>query len=97
MQTWQRNNKIMRLRGAIPLLKSLPQDIQDVLGSVKVDELIYQADQLLNAINTVKVKRFTCATCTDTSGLSITHNKRAYGCDICNSWGVTLYNIKGPK
>jgi len=91
----ERNYKIMQLLGILPRLKSLiPDDVFNKLSDADKYMLDVLPDTILNAIHTVKHKKFTCAKCTDVRGKHPTKDKTAYKCDICGDWKSKLYRIK---
>jgi len=87
----QRNWNIMQLRGMAPRMVSLiPDDIKYKHKAVLKKVL----ESLVKDLDKVKVKKFTCAQCTDTTLLHLSKNKRAYCCDLCGNYAAgQLYNL----
>jgi len=90
----QRNWNIGNLRGQLPRLKKIiPADILARLDPQHLAEFLIMADIILQEIEQVKIKRFTCDSCHPHTSRPTT-NKKAYICDFCGTWEEPLYNIK---
>ena len=76
------------------LFKHLPDDIVAVIGEDAATSLRGNILAVESALDAIKVKRFVCASCADTSKLNLSRNKKAYACDYCNTWVDKLYNVK---
>lgn len=90
----KRNHTIFRIRGCSHLFKVLPAEIVAVIGKDTATSLRDNMLAVESALDTIKVKRFVCASCADTSKLHLSRNKKAYACDYCNTWADKLYNVK---
>ena len=86
-----RNHLIMRLRGALPLLKIIPNDVLKVLNSSEKIALYQTRTSLLKALDKVKKIMFICKDCTNHGHYKKTKSKRATRCDRCGAFGVDLY------
>ena len=89
----QRNWNICQLSGIIPRLVSIiPADIKfSKAKKVRLQKLLTELEA---SIYNAKVKKYTCSSCTSVEELTLTTNKKAYKCDICNNWASKLYLIK---
>jgi len=81
----QRNWNISQIRGVAPRLASI---IPDDLQFEYTEDLRHILELLMERLNEVKVKKYTCSRCTDTTTLTETRNRQAVVCDVCNNWGV---------
>lgn len=97
-----RNHNIWRIHGCAYLFRNLPKDVQIELGkddTLALSALIRKVEQ---ALDTVKVKRYTCLECAAANNVQTgiaTKALRAHICDYCNDWQDPLYIIlkKGTK
>ena len=90
----ERNWNIGNLMGQLPRLKRIiPADIVARLDPQHFSEFLAMADIILQEIQQVKIKRFTCEYC-HTHTPRPTTNEKAYQCDFCGTWDKPLYNIK---
>lgn len=97
-QAHTRNWKIAQLRGVLPRLASgrlIPKDISDELSREEYVAFIDTAHKIIDIMDEVKVKRFTCNGCNDVTGLHVTRNVKALMCDYCRSpWTSELYSVR---
>jgi len=94
--TLERNSKIRQLRGILPRLTQLiPEDVAKLFGDSDMIVLRRMQYELIELLNNVKKKNFTCPICNDVSRLRKTKSKRAITCDYCGKYAVdSLYIVK---
>ena len=88
----KRNSIIRQLRATTSLITS--QGFNTIAKDFKGrTELVKLSQDLSQYLDDIKIKRYTCSNCNDTTTLHLTTSSRATSCDFCNNWSNTTGNL----
>ena len=94
----ERNNNIRQLRGILPRVYSIiPDDVKTHMSKKELDQFEKTAENILEVLDKVKIKHYTCESCSDVSKLRPARSKKFLYCDYCGSFESKLYVVKRSK